>query len=637
VIQSFLSQRIKRNSELLKLGAADRILEYEQRFSSLTDLYENLLSGFMICDFSYKKAYETALKFFGSQIVRFAGIDGTMYTNPLYDLMIFFGGAYAATGTLTFNKEDKPRIKYDTKFLDESAGISSVVPIYIDEVPEIDHTFFDYEEPGEISISKPLVDQNIINNATIANWIMTFAEYYLAYKLVTDSQKNIQILFMDRTLSGERSSLFYDTSKRELWKLKANILGYEVEDFPIDINDLSYGRYHIQEPFLGLPRARADFLRYAIIYLVEKKGPLTIDEICQGLEIEDEKRRKRVEKYLKASVKEKYLKKANSRYLFNPRYAETWNRLKKLVKTIGDRFFLEEKTEKATLNKMKIVKQGKEHWLTTLDIAFLTLFCLQMIIEECWKRKILLIGLTKDTAARDFKRQLIPILHNEELLKVDMTPEEMEKIPNTDRMILQFASFQNPKKVKVPWSLTEYDSCFKTMVPDKKKRKNYIYGARRNRVSLEKVFLKTYIQLSQASYDPLLRSNVLLTDRLVHPKFDITEKNTICFWNEFDSAKEPLEVLLFRERSIEINPLQNLIMIVLMSMTTPNIPEAFGHNKPLFIVDKVAKWHYGAFKRIVDSTKEWILNNHKLRKFVFYMSTFRERRARIEATRRENL
>jgi hypothetical protein len=57
---------------------------------------------------------------------------------------------------------------------------------------------------------------------------------------------------------------------------------------------------------------------------------------------------------------------------------------------------------------MKILKDGKEHWLTTLDIAFLTLFTLQMLMEECWKRHILLIGITKDTAARDFKRQLNP-------------------------------------------------------------------------------------------------------------------------------------------------------------------------------------------------------------------------------------
>jgi len=62
----------------------------------------------------------------------------------------------------------------------------------------------------------------------------------------------------------------------------------------------------------------------------------------------------------------------------------------------------------------------------------------------------------------------------------------------------------------------------------------------------------------------------------------------------------------------------------------------FLKNKPLFIADKVAKWNYSQFKRIVDTTAEWIFNNHKLRKFIFYMNTFRERRASIEAARREH-
>ena len=66
---------------------------------------------------------------------------------------------------------------------------------------------------------------------------------------------------------------------------------------------------------------------------------------------------------------------------------------------------------------MKILKDGKEHWLTTLDIEFLTLYALQMLMEECWRRRILLVGITKDTSARDFKRQLIPIMQNEGLLK----------------------------------------------------------------------------------------------------------------------------------------------------------------------------------------------------------------------------
>ena len=96
------------------------------------------------------------------------------------------------------------------------------------------------------------------------------------------------------------------------------------------------------------------------------------------------------------------------------------------------------------------------------------------------------------------------------------------------------------------------------------------------------------------------------------------------------SALEPF----LHNPSVE-NPLQNLIMTILIAMTSPSIPEAFGHNKPLFIADKIAKYNYVEFKRIADSTATWLLNNHKLRKFIFYMSTFRERRSAIEATRRE--
>jgi len=632
---STLSNTIKRTSDLLQLGASSQVTEYENRFQSLRALHEYLLSDFIISDFNNEQAYETAKQFFDSSTIRFAGIDGTMYSRPLFDLIIFFGGAYASTGTITFTK-NKSTIEYDTKTLSQAAGISSVVPVYINEVPEIDQTYFDQEQPGELTLNKPLIDEAIISNATIANWIMTFAEYYLAYKLASDPNQNTHIILLDRSLSAERASLLYDTSKRELWKAKSALIGYKIDNQPIDTNDLTLGRQHITNTALRIPPARADYLRYAIINLIQQKGSLTKNQILTELDITDEKRIKRAERYLKSSVKENILTEKDDTYTINPKYQTTWTRLKKLVTIIGDRFFYEQKPETITTsNLMKIQKDdGKEQWLTTLDVAFLTLFTLHMLIEQCWKNNILLIGITKDTAARDFKRQLIPILHNESLLKGSITPEEHEKLPNTDRMILQSTSLFNPEKIKVPWTLIEYDSAFKTMIPDPQNRKGYVLGARKNRISQEKTFLKTYIQLSQAASDPLLRSNVLLIDRLTHPAYDYTPNSTIQFWNEFGSAKEPLEVLLFKDNTIE-NPLQNLIMPILTAMTSPSIPEAFGHNKPLFIADKIAKYNYTQFKRIADSTATWILNNHKLRKFIFYMSTFRERRTQIETTRRE--
>jgi len=71
-VLSLLSGRVKRTSELLRLGAEDRVLDYERRFSSMRDLYERLLSRFIIFSFSFNRGYETALEFFGSSKVRFA-------------------------------------------------------------------------------------------------------------------------------------------------------------------------------------------------------------------------------------------------------------------------------------------------------------------------------------------------------------------------------------------------------------------------------------------------------------------------------------------------------------------------------------------------------------------------------------
>ena len=102
-IMSSLSSTIKRTSEMLRQGASKQVTDYEQRFSSLQNLYGGLLSNLIRMDFSCEQFHKTARDFFGADSVRFAGVDGTMYSRPLFDLVIFFGGAYASTGTVTFS------------------------------------------------------------------------------------------------------------------------------------------------------------------------------------------------------------------------------------------------------------------------------------------------------------------------------------------------------------------------------------------------------------------------------------------------------------------------------------------------------------------------------------------------------
>jgi hypothetical protein len=331
-------------------------------------------------------------------------------------------------------------------------------------------------------------------------------------------------------------------------------------------------------------------------------------------------------------VKEGYLLESQRRYKVAPRYKDSWVRVKKLVESIGQQLY-EEMSDK---NLLQVEKDNERCWLTTLDLAFLSLFCLYMLVEECWKRRILLLGITKDTTARDFKTHLIPVCLNEKIWSYPFSQTELERAPNTDRMLLQYMSVSNYEKLPTPWSLIEYDSAFRVIVPEfEKRRSGYVSGAVRNRITPERTFLKAYIQLAEAKTDPQLRSNVLFIDRLVYPEYDVREDTLVKFNQDYGGAIEPVETVLFKSRRT-MNKIQSLVMVMLKAMTNSSIPEVFGHNMPLFIADKVAKWHNNEFRRIIDSTGVWIVNNRELRRFVFYMSTFRERRRELESGRRES-
>jgi hypothetical protein len=627
---------MKRTYDNLRRGATRQISDYENRFSAYKNIYAELLANLIRTDFKYDKAWETASNFFGSEKVNFAAVDGTLYSRPLFDMVIFFGGAYASTGSVTFAKDAELKVDYDSKTLEQGIGVSSVVPVYVNEILEIDHSFSSPEQPNEFNPGKQLTDDEIANNSLIANAIMTFGEYYLAYRLAVDHDRSARIILMDRSLSTDRSILLFETRKTDFWIAKSSLLGFRLSETenPVDSVDLSIARQHVFNCDSGLPPTRADYLRYKLISLFETGKTLTLSQVLFELGIEDEKRTQRIELALIRLKQKRILTEANGIFCLDSKYLSSWERMKRITIDVGEKLFFEKSTGTRKASSMKIFKDGKEHWLTTLDIEFLTLFALQMLMEECWKKHILLVGVTKDTAAWDFKRQLLPIMDSEGLLKKQINRKALLELPNTDRMILQAASIFNSEQVKPPWSLVEYDSAFRSMLPDKLGRKGYVSGAIKNKISLERAFLKTYVQLSVAKSDPMLRSNVLLIDRLSYPEYDMKSSSTMRFLNELsDGTREPVDILLFKDKDVP-NQLQNIVINILVAMSPKNMPEAFGHNKGLFIADKIAKWNYSQFKCVVDTTAAWILNNHKLRKFIFYMSTFRERRSQIEQNRR---
>ena len=615
-MSSTLSLNVKRLGQILREGAEGQVGETGLRLESTSSIYWPLLNKTLISDFRYDRTYETARELFGD-VVRFAAIDGSLCQNLLGGLAVFWAGAYAATGTISFHADAKPSVRYEPDFLEKGYGLASCVPIYIDSILDVEpeDTLGSYKDRA---ISGPVTDQSTVDNSTIANWIMLFSELYLAYTLARKNE--FKIILLDRSLSGTQSALLHDTSKRALWSRECAMLRMKSDSVKLNEQDLAFSRY--RTPSLdGLLPPRGDYLRHSAMFLLEQANrPLTVNEIAAGLNLSGHDRVQKLRRYLtKAAEEEKYFIESEGRYTLLPNLPTAWSRTKQIVEYFGNRFF-----SSNVGNPLRISDGNESKWLTTLDLAFLCLFTMNMTVETCRLNKVLLVGITKDTAARDMITHLVPLCINRHLWN-----GEVEPVATTDRMLLQALSMFHHGEVSVPWSTVEYDTAFQTIVLPYKKVKGDVCGAVKNRIIQEQLFVKSYVQLDKSKSDDQFRSNVLFIDRLYHP---FENGPTLTLKHEYGGAVEELHPLLWRSKET-VNPLQELMMVTLKAMTHESIPEIFGHNEPLFIADKIAKAQQQHASQMIKGMGHWLVSHPKLRRYTFYMNTFRSRRSEIENAR----
>ncbi|MBN2228463.1 MAG: hypothetical protein JW779_02645 [Candidatus Thorarchaeota archaeon] len=632
---SFIGRRLKQSGDLLLGGARRQVEDYKGKFGGLKGVYDEFLSKLLV-------TYPNALfncrfvdDFFKKRTLSLAGIDGTVFKHDIFDLLIFFAGAYSAHGEIKIDDKGKAEISYDEKYLERGLGVSSVLPVYINEVPQIDQTLLVRAEDGDVDHSITYSDSWVVDNSAFADYLMGLSEFYLAYRLVS-SENPVDILLLDRVFSSEIASFYAETSDFRLnLDHDCGLIGYRIGGRPFSKTEWVYARRLFGTLDLGTPPARGEnLLSRVILELMNASGhSLTRAELVRLLGLDNEFRQSRLDKELKKGIRgsgeiEGIILRDRDNFVLKPQYRDLKARIKLLVDEVCGRLFSPD-AEVTYEDRFKI--NGR--WLTTNDLAFLSLVSLLLTIDQSWKNPTLLVGVAKDTSARDLKRQVLPVLNYVNRFKGGFV-DRGEDTPDTDRMILQWVSLHERDRLKVPWATVEYDTAFKTIVPHLERLPGVVSGARRNQISLEKTFLKSYFQLCQAASDPKLRSNVLLYDRLVYPFYDIRPGKVVTLKHDYENRPdfpEPVEVIFFEGQD---NPIQSFIISLFGMMTSNSIPELFGHLKPLYVADKVAKYHYTQIKGMIESTGNWLMNRPDLREFLFYLSSFRERRTSIEQSRR---
>jgi len=627
---SSLGKRIRSTGQQLLAGAEKQIESYRTRFDQLDKVYDTFLKDLINVYADQIADTEFVDRFFGKRTLRFAGVDGTLYKKPTFDLIVFFGGAYAAEGIVLISDDGELQVEYEEQYLNRGLSVSSVLPVFINEVRIIDQSILVRDEYGEVDVAAGRPDQWVVDNTAFADYIMGLAEFYVGYALVT-RDKPVDILLMDRIMSAELSSFYAETSPSRVdLDHESGLIGADAGGRPLTKTDWAYARRLFGNPALNTPPPRGEFLLPRVVRELLAHGAMTRDEIMQVLDLQGGEWEKRLDAVLKEGLRARddvgpVLKRKKDRYYAVPQLRGLEDRVRTLLDDVCGRIFSDDET---ILYDERFKINGK--WLTTSDLAFLSLMALFQIMRACWSNPTLLVGVAKDSSARDMKNQLLPVLNHVARFQGGFSAVAQD-VPDTDRMILQWVSLREHERLGVPWATIEYDTAFKTVVPHFSGKEGLVSGARRNQISLNMTFVKAYFQLTRAKSDPRLRSNVLLYDRLIYPEFDTGEDRILVLRHDYGMTVEPVETVLYLEAC---NPVQQFIITLFKKMTATSVPELFGHIKPLYIADKIAKYYYDQHKRMIDSAHTWLAARPELREMLFYLGTFRERRSDIEHTRK---
>lgn len=394
---SILRDKLSKTGRILNYYSNSQMEKFHSKVQQNSLLYKTLIKNVLIDNFDLSAAINTAQEFFKKDSINFAAIDGTEYAKQFFDMVIFYAGAYSCSGKIDF--KDSIKVKYEEKFLENGKEISSCVPVFINKIPDIDKSFYNTQNTQH-SILNKFSEEAILDNTNISKSLMTFSEFFLAFKLA--SSKQYDLIFMDRSLSNMNSSLLYDTSKKSDWKVTSSLLNYKIDNISFDKNDFTVARYNILNAALKIPPCRGDYLRYSVFFKVLENDALDFDTLCNHVEIDrsDIKKIEQVKKYLDSWINENVIEYENNQYSISEKYKTNHERISKLVNSIGNQIF-DSENESFIITK-DMDGERKRQWITTTNLAFLTLFAFYLLIEECWKNNVLLIGMTKDIIARNF-------------------------------------------------------------------------------------------------------------------------------------------------------------------------------------------------------------------------------------------
>lgn len=575
--------------------------EYEERLKKHS---KSLKKGYDLLVKNFIKSYSTEFKdqikrleiknmaenFFETSDISFAAIDGSCHKQESANFISFYGGAYGSKGTISFS-DPAGKLKYHRWEFNKDVSMVAFVPI----PPDVMHGTIDDENSKELPIMKS--DSEVAEISSLHTKIMQLAEIYLAYQLASSSSIDYpRLLLIDNSIGGILGNTSFSPSSLSIGK--GDFQGQSFTDY-----DMQIALAHPFNKILGVPSTKDFQPHFRIISEAAWQEKTEIfSKDCTDFSTENFKagasflEKKGAGKYDKYSQKFKFTS--------DPR--TSWKKSLSIFETICDKLF-KQKDPHGVCYKLK--NSNDLEYFSPRDIMFLVGIGLRALIETCWKRKILLVGIVKDSHSRFFYKNFLGTVNH--LKEGDM--KKHLSLPLTDRSIAELLP-NIDLNLNAPWTTLDFDSCFMTLHTEYLKKENK-WAVKGYHTALglevtrpERIFLRSLGQFF-LSPDKNIASHALFIDRLAYPG-----------WDDKDSAQLKLKTKglgkinpLFYDETTGPPRLQTLAMYLLAVLVKNHFPEALGYPDPLHQADWGAKSLKSRVLGLLESS-EWAFRSRPLSK-----------------------
>jgi len=514
-------------------------------------------------------------RFFGTDRIDFVAVDGTSKKVPFQDFIVFFACAYGAKGQVSLTNEP-PTIHYQKWSLEKDVSMVTYIPVPFAEFADV----ADQDRRETFLVS----DSDRVDLSNIDTRIMELAEIYLAYNVATSSAlESPRLIMIDRS----PSSVLADVA---LQPEDVLLVDYPYDRRRLTVDDVRVALAHPFNPSLGIPTLKKFRQYWALIaeFHRQRTQAINLAEFAsqRGKSVTD------LDSAITYLLDNKAFARREDRdgvpwLIINVDVRASWAYVVSLFEHICYRLFIE-KDQTALLYEAPD-EQGvpRLRWMSPDDIRFLIAVGIRALIEECWKRNILLTGVIKDSASRYLTRNYLGVM---KLLGEQGYPElndlDVRSLPWTDRIFLELLPVTN-EDLMAPWATVEFDSTYMTLhAEETPEGRPAIAGVKQFIVAPERLFARSLAQFFLKRDKPSpLTGHVIFIDRLVFPDWDTDALNRIAIETPQLGCIQPLCYSGYDDMNIG----QLVNMYLLNVLTRNHFPEVIGYPDPLHKADWGAK------------------------------------------------